>query len=174
LSFGKVTVGSSSALNASLNATIASVTVSSASSSSSEFVLSGISFPATIAAGQSEPITVTFTPNAQGTATATLTFMSDASNGPTVLSLTGSGKAPPPHWADLTWDAASGAVSYNVYRKLLTDESYTQINSGDPTAAYTDNNVTAGATYDYVVTALNAENQESGYSNVAQVTIPTP
>ena len=47
LSFGNVTVGSSAALGGSLKATGASVTVSSASLNNSEFVLSGISLPAT-------------------------------------------------------------------------------------------------------------------------------
>jgi hypothetical protein len=68
----------------------------------------------------------------------------------------------------------SGTACYNVCCKALSDQNYTQIDSGDGTTAYTDNNVTAGQTYDYVVTAVNAEDEESGYSNMVQVTIPTP
>ena len=171
--FGNVAVGSSSPLNANLNATGASVTVSSGTSSSSEFVLSGITFPATIPAGQSAPFTVTFTPNASGTANASLTFTSNASNSPTIQTLTGTGTSPQ-HWVSLTWNASTGATTYNVYRKAPSDQNYTQIDSGDATTAYTDNNVTAGQSYDYVVTAVNSENEESGYSNMVQVTIPTP
>jgi len=59
-------------------------------------------------------------------------------------------------------------------RKAPSDQNYTQIDSGDGTTAYTDNNVSAGQTYDYVVTAVNAEEKESGYPNMVQVTIPTP
>jgi fibronectin type 3 domain-containing protein len=57
---------------------------------------------------------------------------------------------------------------------LSSGSSYTQIDSGDATTAYQDNNVTAGQTYDYVVTAVNSEGQESSYSNMVQVTIPSP
>lgn len=174
LSFGTVTVGASASLNGSLTAAGASVIVSSAGSNSSEFVLSGITLPATIAAGQSAPFTVTFTPNASGASSATLTFTSNASNSPTTEALTGTGQAAPQHYVDLTWNTDSGAVSYNIYRMLASGSSYTQISSGDTTTAYTDNNVTAGQTYDYVVTAVNAEDQESGYSNMVQVIVPSP
>jgi hypothetical protein len=174
LSFGTVTVGASASLNGSLTATGSSVTVSSASSSSGEFVLSGITLPATIAAGQSAPFTVTFTPNASGASSATLTFTSTASNSPTTEALTGTGQAAAQHYVDLTWNASTGAVTYNVYRMLSSGSSYTQIDSGDATTAYQDNNVTAGQTYDYVVTAVNSEGQESSYSNMVQVTIPSP
>jgi hypothetical protein len=51
LSFGDVVVGSNSPLNGTLTASGASVTVSSASLNNSEFVLSGISLPATITGG---------------------------------------------------------------------------------------------------------------------------
>jgi hypothetical protein len=173
LSFGSVTVGSSSSLQATLSASGGAVNVSSAGSSSSEFSLSGISLPVTLSTGESLAFTVTFSPNASGTATAALNFASNAADSPTAEPLTGNGQAASSHWVGLSWDASSGAVSYNVYRKLLSDSSYTQINSGDTTTAYSDNDVTAGQTYDYVVTAVNADDQESAYSNMAQVTIPT-
>jgi Abnormal spindle-like microcephaly-assoc'd, ASPM-SPD-2-Hydin len=174
LDFGTIAVGSSSTLKASLSAAGAPVTVSSAGSNSSEFVLSGITFPTTISDGQSLQFKVTFTPNAAGAAAATLTFVSDASNSPTKEALTGSGQAAGSHWVDLTWDASSGAVSYNVYRKLVADSNFKPIDSGDGTAAYTDNNVTAGKTYDYVVTSVDAQGQESGYSKMVEVSVPKP
>jgi len=174
LNFGDVAVGSSSPLNGTLTATGASVTVSSASINSSEFALSGITLPKTIGAGQSTQFTVTFTPSVTGTANATLTFVSNASNSPTLQSLTGNGTPPASHWVDLTWDASNGAVSYNVYRKLPTDQNYAQIDSSDANTAYTDNSVSAGQTYDYVVTAVDANNIESGYSNMAEVLVPSP
>src|SRR5208282_3297781 len=62
LSFGNATVGTTVSQSSSLSASGASVTVSSASLSSAEFSLTGISLPVTIAAGQSVPVTMTFTP----------------------------------------------------------------------------------------------------------------
>ena len=172
LNFGTVNVGSSSSLNASLNATGAAVTVSSASTNSSEFAVSRISFPLTIDAGQSAPFTVTFTPNASGGASAKLRFVSDASNSPSDQSLSGTGQAQS-HSVALSWHLAKDAISYNVYRKLFTDNNYTQIATGETGTSYTDTTVAAGSTYDYAVTAVDANNQESGYSNIAKAVIPS-
>jgi hypothetical protein len=174
LAFGNVAVGSNSPLTGSLSATGAAVAVSSESSNSSEFVLSGITLPATIAAGQSLGFTVTFTPNATGSATASLTFASNATNAPTVESLTGTGTAPA-HSVALSWNASTGATSYDVYRGTATG-----VCSGTPTpyataatTAYTDASVTAGTTYVYAVSAVNSAGQ-SACSTEASATIPTP
>ena len=91
LSFGNVVVGTSSALSGNLTANGASVTVQPANPSNSEFVLSGISLPVTIPAGQSTTFTVTFTPQSSGSTSASLSFPSNASNSPTVQSMTGTG-----------------------------------------------------------------------------------
>jgi len=89
--------------------------------------------------------------------------------------MTGTGTQAVQHTVDLSWDASSGAVGYNVYRKLPTDANFTMINGSlDGTTAYTDGTVVSGQTYDYVVTAVNGSSQESGYSNQVQAVIPTP
>jgi hypothetical protein len=175
LAFGNVAVGSSSALNGSLTASGASVTVTSASSNSGEFALSGISFPVTIPEGQASNFTVTFTPQSSGAASASLSFTSDASNSPTVQSLTGTGTAQSQHTVDLTWNASSEAVGYNIYRSTVSGGPYTMINSGlDSTTAYTDSTVASGTTYYYVATAVNSSSEESGYSNQATAVVPNP
>jgi hypothetical protein len=175
LSFGNVTVGSNSSLNGSLIASGASVTVSSASLNNGEFALSGISLPATIPAGQSAPFTVTFTPQSSGATSASLSFSSNASNSPAVQTMTGTGTAATQHTVDLTWDASSGAVGYNIYRGTVSGGPYTMINSSlDSTTAYTDSTVASGQTYYYVATAVNSESEESGYSNQATAVIPNP
>jgi hypothetical protein len=174
LSFGTVTVGSSVSLPGSLAATGTSVTVSSASVNNGQFVFSGLTLPITIPAGQSAPYTVTFTPTAAGATTSTLTFISNASNSPTTQALAGTGQAAVPHSVGLSWSVTPEAVSYDVYRKLVTDSNYAKIGSADPSATYTDGTVASGQSYDYVVTSVDAEQQESGYSNIAQVTVPTP
>ncbi len=174
LSFGSVVDGSSAPLNGSLTASGASVTVSSASINSSEFVLSGISLPATLAAGHSATFTVTFTPAASGAAAASLSFTSNASNSPTVQTMTGTGTAATPHTVDLTWTASADAVGYNIYRGTVNGGPYTMINTSlDGTTAYADTTVISGnsTTYYYVATAVNADSEESGYSNQASAFI---
>jgi len=177
LNFGSVVVGASGSLNGTVAATGASVTISAASINSNEFVLSEISLPLTLTDGQTTSFKVTFTPAMTGTASATLSFASDAANSPTTQALKGTGVAAPSHWVDLTWDASSGAgvVGYNVYRSGVSGGPYTKINSAlDANTTYTDNGVTAGETSYYVTTAVDGSGGESGYSNQAKAVIPTP
>jgi hypothetical protein len=175
LSFGNVVVGSSAALNGSLTASGAPVTVSPASINSGEFALSGISLPTTLAAGQSANFTVTFTPGASGAASASLSFSSNASNSPAAQTMTGTGTAATQHIVDLSWTASADAVGYNVYRSTTSGGVYTMINTSlDGTTAYTDSTVISGQTYYYVATAVNASSEESGYSKATQAVIPTP
>jgi hypothetical protein len=175
LDFGNVTVGANASRASSLSASGASVIVSSASVSSAEFSLTGISFPLTIAAGQSVPFTMTFAPQTSGTATAVLSISSSASNAPTEA-LGGNGVAPPPHGVSLSWgNSGSGTVGYNVYRGSTSGGPYNKINSAlDATAAYSDDSVVAGQTYYYVATAVDGSGMESPYSNEAQAVIPSP
>jgi fibronectin type 3 domain-containing protein len=137
-------------------------------------VLSGFS-PGTIAAGQSLSFTVTFTPQASGATSASLSFASNASNSPAVQSMTGTGTAQIQHTVDLSWTASAGAVGYNIYRGTVSGGPYTIINSSlDATTTYIDSTVVSGQTYYYVTTAVNSDSQESGYSNQAQAIIPNP
>ncbi|HMD18447.1 MAG TPA: choice-of-anchor D domain-containing protein [Terriglobales bacterium] len=175
LSFGNVVDGTSSALNGSLIASGAAVTVASAGLNNGEFVLSGISLPVTIPAGQSSSFTVTFTPQASGATSGSLSFSSNALNSPAVQTMTGTGTAATQHTVDLTWTASPSAVGYNIYRGTAPGGPYTMINSSlDGTVTYTDSAVVSGQTYYYVATAVNSESVESGYSNQAQAAIPTP
>ncbi|MGA8540814.1 MAG: choice-of-anchor D domain-containing protein [Terriglobales bacterium] len=173
LSFGSLAVGSSSALNGSLTATGASLTITSASLNNSEFVFSGISLPVTLTAGQSAPFTVTFTPQASGTTSASLSFSSNGSNSPIAQSLSGTGTAPIQHAVDLNWTGSPTAVSYNIYRGTASGGPYTMINSSS-TTAYADNTVVSGQTYYYVAAAVDGDSNESGYSNETQAVIPNP
>src|ERR1019366_6027028 len=175
LSFGNVVVGSRSSLNGSLNASGASVTVTSSSLNNGEFALSGISLPATLPAGQSTSFTVTFTPQASGATSASLSFSSNAANSPAVQSMTGTGAPPTQHTVDLTWNSSNNAVGYNVYRGSVSGGPYSIVNSSlDGTTAYTDNTVASGQTYYYVATAVDGSSNESGYSTATQAVIPNP
>lgn len=176
LSFGSVVIGDHADLPASLNATGASVTVSSVSISNPAFSLSGLSLPLTISAGNSANFTVTFTPSATGLTTGTVTFTSNASNSPTVLSVGGTGAAPPQHSVALTWDASTSVVDgYNIYRGATQGGPYSKVNSGlNVNTDYTDNTVQAGQTYYYVTTAVDSGGGESVFSNEVKAVIPTP
>ena len=66
-------------------------------------------------------------------------------------------------------------IGYNVYRGARTGGPYSQINSIlDALTSFTDSTVKGGTTYYFVVTAVNALNQESSHSNEVKVVIPSP
>ena len=173
LSFGTVNVGSSKSMTGTLSASSNSVTVSSASWNGAGFSVSGISFPVTLAAGQSLPFTVTFAPQTAGSATGAVSFLSNASNAPSNESLAGTGAQVTQHSVALNWSPSTGTVQgYYVYRGTQSGGPYGKISPLDSTTAYTDNSVTSGQTYYYVVTALGTNSVESGYSNETAATIP--
>jgi hypothetical protein len=177
INFGNVMVGTTQNQTGTLSASGAPVTVSSAGAAGSEFSVSGISLPVTVAAGTSVSFQVTFAPQTSGTTSANLTFASNASNAPTVQSLTGSGTLPPQHSVALTWNASTSGsvVGYNVYRGTVSGGPYAQINTAlDATTSDTDTTVQGGQTYYYVVTAMDSTGGESGYSNQVQAVIPYP
>jgi len=91
--FGNVAAGSHASQTVKLAATGSSVVVSSATVSSSEFIVSGPSLPVTIPAGKNVQFTVTFTPQASGQASTTASFAAHASNSPVTMSLSGTGQA---------------------------------------------------------------------------------
>lgn len=174
LSFGNVAVGTTGTQSSSLRATGGNVTVAAASATDTEFSISGLTLPITIAAGTSVPFNVVFAPRSSGTATANLTFSSSAPTSPTV-GLTGSGTTPPLHSVMLSWSSDGTSLSgYNVYRGAAPGGPYTQINALEPNTMYTDETVRAGTTYYYVVTAVGSTGVESAYSNQVQAVIPTP
>ncbi|MBZ5600622.1 MAG: choice-of-anchor D domain-containing protein [Acidobacteriia bacterium] len=176
LSFGNVAVGKSASLSGTLTATGASVAVSSGTSNSSEFVLSGLSFPFTLQAGQSASFTVGFTPQTSGTSSATLAFESDAASSPSVESLTGTGTNPQQHTVTLHWNPTPSVIAgYDVYRGGTAGGPYAKLNSTlDLSTSYTDTSVENGKTYFYVTTAVDDSGTESGYSNEVQAVIPSP
>jgi Abnormal spindle-like microcephaly-assoc'd, ASPM-SPD-2-Hydin len=178
INLGTVTVGSKAQQTSQLAASGASVTVSSVKVNSSEFTITGITFPVTIPAGQSVSFTATFTPRAPGQTSGTASFASDASDSPTVESLAGTGAAAPQYNVNLAWNPSSNAssakvVGYNVYRGTQHGGPYTaKVASLDPQTTYRDSTVVSGQTYYYVVTAVNAKHKESSDSNEVKVVVP--
>lgn len=81
------------------------------------------------------------------------------------------------HTVTLNWTASTSSdiTGYNVYRAVLDGGPYTKINAFPvATTSFTDPAAQAGATYFYVTTAIDSNNNESAYSNQAQAVIPNP
>jgi uncharacterized membrane protein len=125
-----------------------------------------------LAAGANCTIAVTFTPSVAGNETASLSISDNASGSPQTVSLSGTGT----HDVILSWTASatSGVVGYNVYRGTTSGgESSMPLNSTPVNGTtYTDANVTAGATYYYVVTAVSSSDVQSVASNEVEATVP--
>lgn len=174
LSFGNVAVGGNSVKQATLTAGSSDITVTSAAWNGQGYSLGGITFPATVPAGQSVPFNVTFAPQSAGTIPGSVAFDSNATNSPAAETFTGSGTQSSTHSVALSWDPSSSQViGYNVYRRVASAGSYTKLNpSVGATTSYTDTSVQSGQTYDYVTTAVDSSNVESGYSNEATAAIP--
>jgi len=175
IDFGTVPAGSSANQMGTLIASDSEVTISSVNISSPEFTLGGVSFPFTIPAGGRQGYTVTFTPQAAGTVSATLSFLAYDGNSLTIQGLTGIGGVQQAHSVDLSWNASTlqDVIGYNVYRGKRSGGPYHKINSVlDASTVYTDAFVLGGDTYYYVTTAVDSSGQESIYSNQAQAIIP--
>jgi hypothetical protein len=179
LNLGNVVAGSSGTASGSLTASGANVTITAATSNNSVFSVGGLSLPATIPAGQSTPFTVTFSPQIAGAVNAALTFSSSAQPATTTETLTGTGTAASMHSVNLSWNAStsSNIAGYNIYRAVFASAcgSYAKVNSVLNTSTlYTDSSVVNGTSYCYASTAVDTNNEESGYSNiVSSVQIPT-
>ncbi len=180
LAIGSVVVGTSGSASGSLTASGGGVTVTAASTNNSAFSIGGLSLPLTIPAGQSASFSVTFSPQATGAATGTLTFSSNAQTPTITEALTGTGTPAPTYSVNLSWTAStsSNISGYNIYRAVYTTAcgTFAKVNSSlDTTTAYTDTVVVDGTNYCYATTAVNASNEESSYSNiVSDVQIPAP
>ncbi len=78
------------------------------------------------------------------------------------------------HDVVLTWNASTSAVvRYNVYRSI-PGQGYSLLGSvSSSRTTYTDSNVSAGASYNYVVTAVDSAGVESPPTNAVTAVIPT-
>jgi len=177
LSFGNVNVGSSKSLSGTLTATNQDVTVSSAAWTGSGYSLSGITFPVTVKAGNTKSFTVTFAPQAAGSASGNVSFNSDASNSSPSENFTGTGvQVSQQHIVSLMWSASTSTITgYNVYRGTQSGGPYSKVNPAIQVAtSYSDSTVQSGRTYFYVATAVASDSTESNYSNEVVAVVPTP
>ena len=176
LSFGNVNVGSNSALTAALtNNGNANVTISSVGATGTGFSASGVTSGEVLAPNQSVTVTVTFAPGTAGAVSGSVSIVSDATNSPATINVSGTGVSATPPSVVLTWAASTSTVSgYNVYRGTTSNGPYsTKLNTSlVTTEQYKDSTVVSGQTYYYVVTAVDSNNVESVDSNQATAIIP--
>jgi len=141
LSFGNVTVGQSSSQPVKLtNTGNTSLTINPATVMGTGFAMSGLSMPATIAAGQSVSFNVQFTPAAAGGATGSIAFTDNGPSSPQSMTLIGTGVT-----AGASLNSNPGSVAFgNVAVGANSSQSITLTNSG--TTSVTISQATASGT----------------------------
>jgi hypothetical protein len=94
IGFGSVTVGDTSSQSVTItNGGGSNLTVTQASATAAGVTITGISLPLTIGAGKQSTFDVVFSPKAAGALSGSVSVMSDVSNSPSTVSLSGLGIA---------------------------------------------------------------------------------
>lgn len=173
--FGSVTVGTAATQTIQLsNNGRGDVTIAAMSTSGPGFTAIGPVLPLTLAPGASVTFQASFSPGNAGSATGGLYW--SGNNGSVLVTVPLSETAVVQHTATLNWIASTSAVvGYYVYGGDTSGGPYSRITASVVGAtSYTDSTVQAGAVYFYVVTAIDANNNESVYSSEIQAVIPSP
>jgi len=175
LSFGNVPVGSATSTLLSLtNSGVAILNISGVSVSGDGYSVSGGSNVALMPA-QSVTVSVNFGPTVAGYAAGTLSVSSNAQNSVVQVAISGTGITAQAtgHSVTLSWTPSTSQVNgYYVYRGTVSGGPYNKLNTTlDPASSYTDAGLTSGS-YFYVVTSVDQNGVESGYSNEVAVIIP--
>jgi fibronectin type 3 domain-containing protein len=123
-------------------------------------MISGLTLPLTLSAGQNVSFSVKFAPKSSGAASASLAFATVGTGSAATQAVSGTGAVAPPaaaeHTVGLSWKDNTAVSAYNIYRGGATGGPYTKVNaSPDAGNAYTDDSAASGATFFYVVTSLD-------------------
>jgi hypothetical protein len=175
VSFGSVTQSTSNAQTLTLtNTGTGAVTISSTSVSGAGFNASGIPFGTILAPGQAASLTATFSPAGTGSVSGSISVSSNATNGAIVIALSGTGTAPVSHAVSLSWSpSTSTVVGYNVYVSTVSGSGYQKLTSSPvPVVSYTDAGLQTAQTRYYVITSVDSNNNESGYSTQVSAIVP--
>jgi fibronectin type 3 domain-containing protein len=82
--------------------------------------------------------------------------------------------APPKlHKITINWEKTPHALSYNVYRRLYSIETFTKAGTANNNS-YEDPAVQGGERYCYVVTSIDSKGKESERSKEICLTVPLP
>jgi Abnormal spindle-like microcephaly-assoc'd, ASPM-SPD-2-Hydin len=122
-----VAVGSNGSQSMTLtNSGTASITISSAGVSGTGFAITGLSAPTTLNAGQSVGFSASFAPPSAGSASGSISLVSDAPGSPMTIALSGTGTQ-----AQSQWNISPTAVSFgNVNVGSNSSQNITVNNSG--------------------------------------------
>jgi hypothetical protein len=175
VSFGDVLVGTATSRLISLtNSGNSNLKISGLSVTGAGYSVSGGS-NVTLAPAQTVTVSVSFGPSSSGYAGGTLAIASDASNSLVQVGVSGNGitAQPTTHGVTLSWTPpSSDFAGFFVYRSTTSGGPYTKLNAVmDTQAAFADAGLVSG-TYYYVVTTVDGNGVESGFSNEVQVVIP--
>ena len=158
LSFGSVTLNTTSSLSVTLTNIGNSSVTGTASVTGAAFSMS----PAqgTLSPGQSSTLVVQFDPSSAGAATGGLTVQSNLGTTLLVVPLTGAGGSTTQHSVTLSWAAPSSSpepiAGYISYRST-SGGGYTALNStASPQTTYVDTAVQPGVTYSYYVESVGS------------------
>jgi hypothetical protein len=181
VSFGTVAVGQASSQSLTItNTSGQNITLTSVSTNGAGIGLSGMSTPLMLAPKQSSTFNAIFNPSSSGAVSGAVYLTNDSATPSVAIPVTGTGAAASAtasnHQVAVEWSASSSQViGYNSYRGTVTGGPYTKLSSA-PTqgTSYIDQNVQPGGTYFYVVTSVGTDMTESGFSNEAEATVPTP
>ena len=179
LSFGSVTVNTSTKLSVTLTSSGTSpVTISAASITGAGFTTVGGSFPLTLNPQQTATLQVQFLPTAAGAVTGQLTISNNSTSGsPAVVALSGTGTAAV-YSVNLSWSAPTSSTDpvagYNIYRTLSGGSPQLLNSTPISGTTYVDNSVVSGSTYAYSAESVDANGVQSVPSNQVEVTIPSP
>jgi fibronectin type 3 domain-containing protein len=122
--------------------------------------------------GQSFTVEVNFAPKNMGRKSGQLTILSAEGGSPVLIPLTATAAASSRRAVKLNWEESPVTVAgYVVYRSADSSGPYTRISQAT-TPEFVDTGLSAGHTYYYVVTSLDADQVESEYSTPITATVP--
>jgi hypothetical protein len=174
LSFGNVTLNTTSTLSVALKNTGGSPLSASAAVTGAGFSISP--WQGTLLPGQATPIVVEFDPSSAGASTGALTIRTNATDSLVVVPLSGTGESTTPHSVTLNWSAPATSpepiTGYVAYRST-NGGAFTPLDS-TPSAesTYVDDSVVSGMTYSYYVESVGANGLASEPSNTIEASVP--
>ncbi len=182
INFGNLKLQSTGTQNVTLkNTGDISLTISGVTSAGAGFGYSDLSPGYSLPPNQSVTFQVWFRPQSSGAASGQVSILSANLATPATVSLAGDGvgssgtPTPVQHTVHLSWGPSSSSVNgYRVYRSTTSGSGFSPLTSVMAELSFADDTVTSGDTYYYVVTAVDAQGEESPHSNQATATIPTP